>query len=80
MHYLKHRYADSNGDLKAGKALPALIWTAVILMILHVVEIILWALAYLLLLPGDHGIDSFEKAAYFSAVTFTTLGYGDILP
>ena len=52
-------------------------WTALVLMMLHVVEVLLWALAYLLFLPGDH-LDSFEKAAYFSVVTFTTLGYGDI--
>ncbi len=35
-----------------------------------------WALAYLLFLPGDH-LATFDKATYFSVVTFTTLGYGD---
>ena len=40
------------------------------------VEVVLWATTYRLL-PGNH-LDSFEKATYFSMVTFTTLGYGDI--
>ena len=72
-----HFYTDSDGYFKERKALPAVIWTAVVLMMLHVIEVVLWAVAYLLLLPGGH-LDSFEKAAYFSMVTFTTLGYGDI--
>ena len=29
-------------------------------------------------LPGITEFDSFEKALYFSMVTFTTLGYGEI--
>ncbi|MEZ5579160.1 MAG: potassium channel family protein [Candidatus Competibacteraceae bacterium] len=43
---------------------------------LHVVEVTLWALTYILL-PGDQ-LDTFEKSLYFSVVSFTTLGYGDI--
>ncbi len=51
---------------------------------------ILWTLIYLLMLTIDptslHGIEfdnwrqSFPRAAYYSFVTLTTLGYGDILP
>ncbi len=77
IRYLSYRYVGPDGYFKARKALPAVTWTALFLMMLHVVEILLWALAYLLLLPGNH-LETFEKAAYFSAVTFTTLGYGDI--
>jgi voltage-gated potassium channel Kch len=44
--------------------------------VLQLVEAIVWALAYLLMLPGD--LSTFEEATYFSVVTFTTLGYGDI--
>ena len=39
------------------------------------VEVLLWAAAYLAL----HAIEGFEKAVYFSMVTFTTLGYGEIV-
>jgi len=40
----------------------------------HVVEIVLWAAAYRL--AGE--LRSFEEAVYFSAVTFATIGYGDV--
>lgn len=40
-----------------------------------IVEVLLWALAYMAL--GE--IDGLEPAFYFSMVTFTTLGYGDIV-
>jgi voltage-gated potassium channel Kch len=39
------------------------------------IEVALWAAAYLIL----GAISSVEKALYFSGVTFTTLGYGDVL-
>jgi len=38
-------------------------------------EVYLWALVYLLL----GAIEGLEQALYFSMVTFTTLGYGDIV-
>jgi hypothetical protein len=41
------------------------------------VQILIWAVAYRLLTPVQP-IDTLESAVYFSAVTFTTLGYGDI--
>jgi hypothetical protein len=46
-------------------------------MLLHCVQILIWAVAYRLLTPVQP-IDTLESAVYFSAVTFTTLGYGDI--
>ncbi|MGR9108428.1 MAG: potassium channel family protein [Gammaproteobacteria bacterium] len=40
-----------------------------------VFEILIWAFAYQLI----NAIQDFEQATYFSMVTFTTLGYGDIV-
>ena len=77
LRHLMHRYADPNGNFKARAALPAVTFTALVLLLLHMIEVVLWALAYLLVLPGDH-LATFERATYFSVVTFTTLGYGDI--
>ncbi|MCP3867313.1 MAG: two pore domain potassium channel family protein [Gammaproteobacteria bacterium] len=77
MRYLFYRFTDSGGFFKAHRALPAVMSTAVVLMLLHLLEVVLWAVAYLLLLPLSH-LDTLEKAIYFSLVTFTTLGYGDI--
>ena len=40
----------------------------------HVLEIWLWAFAFLM----TREVQSLESALYFSIVTFTTVGYGDI--
>ena len=42
--------------------------------IAHIIEIMLWAAVYRL--AGE--LRSFEEAAYFSAITFATIGYGDV--
>ena len=48
----------------------------VIMMFLaSVMEVCVWALTYLAL----NAIEGFERALYFSMVTFTTLGYGDVV-
>jgi hypothetical protein len=41
----------------------------------HLVHVALWAIAFLLI--GE--ISTFEKAFYFSAQNYTSLGYGDIV-
>ncbi len=59
------------------------IWKNVTIMIVvtlvmaaaHLVEIVLWAAAY----RAISEIAAFEKAFYFSAQNYTTLGYGDIV-
>jgi voltage-gated potassium channel len=51
--------------------------TACVLILLHVLEAFLWALLFMVL-PAQGGLDSFHDALYFSMITFTTLGYGDI--
>jgi len=59
------------------KVVRILISTSVFLIFIHIVQASLWAILYLKL-PGIVEFDSFEKAIYFSLVTFTTLGYGEI--
>ncbi len=54
-----------------------MISTAVFLISIHLVQAALWALVYMLL-PGITEFETFEKSMYFSLVTFTTLGYGEI--
>ena len=58
--------------------LKALILTAVWLLLTHILETVIWAVAYCFIVGGDK-FANFEDAAYFSTVTFTTLGYGDIV-
>lgn len=51
--------------------------TVLVLIMLHTIQIAIWAVAYLMLVDVSE-LTSFETALYFSFVTFTTLGYGDI--
>ena len=44
---------------------------------MHLSQILVWAVTYRFLVPDDE-LQSLEKSMYFSFVTFTTLGYGDI--
>jgi hypothetical protein len=74
---LDRSFADELGVITRHRAAPAIATTALVLLLLHWVEILIWACAYLLLEPVAP-IATFEAAVYFSAVTFTTLGYGDI--
>lgn len=46
-----------------------------IMYLVGIVEVLVWAAAYL----AFDVVEGFEKAIYFSAVTFTTLGYGDVV-
>ena len=52
-------------------------FTAIVLIALHSVEVVVWALTYRWL-PAATVLQTFEESVYFSLVTFTTLGYGDI--
>ena len=67
------------GDLRL--ALRTLVrqpgFSAVVILTLHIVEVTIWAGVYFGALPDAAGW-SFEQAVYFSLVTFTTLGYGEI--
>jgi voltage-gated potassium channel Kch len=51
--------------------------TVIVLLLLHIVEVTAWAMTYLAI-PDITEVTTYEEAVYFSTVTFTTLGYGDI--
>ncbi len=76
IRHIGRRYADQQ-SWRRRTAIMILIRTVLVLIALHAVEIMLWAGSYILLLPAGE-LASFEQAVYFSIVTFTTLGYGDI--
>lgn len=71
------RFTAARAHQRRVNMLNLLASTAVILLVLHTVQILLWAFAYLYLLPPTV-LSTLEEAAYFSFVTFTTLGYGDV--
>ncbi|UHD15657.1 potassium channel family protein [Thiocapsa bogorovii] len=77
MRLLFRHLLDANGHVRPNRALTAVVVTVLGLLLLHSVQILVWAVAFRLLTPVQT-IDTLEAAIYFSAVTFTTLGYGDI--
>jgi hypothetical protein len=54
----------------------AMVTTVLGLFLVHTIEVWLWAFAYL----GIGAVNGLESAVYFSTVTFSTVGYGDITP
>jgi len=73
----RHRFADRDTGWRLGEAVRVLIGTGIVLIVLHTVQILLWAGAYVFVVAPD-AFASVQEAVYFSFVTFTTLGYGDI--
>lgn len=59
------------------KALAISLFTAWLLVGV-VLEVLVWAAVYLAL-PGITVLGNLETAFYFSMVTFTTVGYGDVV-
>ncbi len=53
-------------------------WTAAALILMHVVEVVIWGTAYYFL-PDVLPTKTYEDAVYFSMVTFTSLGFGDVV-
>ena len=76
LHRIWRRYHDSAQRITVPAKAGVVIRTALFMIVLHFVEIVLWAIAYVLVDADE--LETFEAAVYFSAVTFTTLGYGDL--
>ena len=74
---LLRTYGSSSEQADGFSMLKTISATAVFLLALHFVEVVVWSIAYLTL-PGEQ-FSSIEAASYFSIVTFTSLGYGDIV-
>ena len=77
VRYLVSEFMNRAGKLVSRRMLAALTIAALVLVFLHALEIVIWAGVYKALVPAGELAD-FEAAVYFSFVTFTTLGYGDI--
>jgi hypothetical protein len=56
--------------------MAVMVATAVVLMVAHTLEVLVWALAYAIVGAAPAGSD----LLYFAFVNYTTLGYGDITP
>jgi hypothetical protein len=64
----------------ASPAMPRPVWALIrlasLLLVLHLLEMSVWAAAYV---AGDV-LPDFETALYYSVKSYTTVGYGDVLP
>ena len=75
---LRKRESEHFSPVQRLDGVKLLCTTAGQLLLLHVLEVIVWAIAYLLIVDID-ALEDIEAAIYFSMVTFTSLGYGDIV-
>lgn len=84
VHWLARRYAGRTPRRDRGAMLRIIF----ALLGLHVVEIWCYGLAYWALtrvpgagfVHGEHGMDTLFDAVYLSAITFSTVGFGDLAP
>ena len=60
----------------ASAALAVMIATVSVLMLAHIAEVSVWALAYALVDAAPSGADVLD----FAFVNYTTLGYGNVVP
>jgi hypothetical protein len=69
---MRSRHAPPTRGWPIAWLLVRLAW---LLVLIHLVEITIWALFY----RWQHCLPDAESAFYFSGVTYTTLGYGDLV-
>lgn len=72
---LRHIRRSGLDTTRFWKVCWMLILMASWMIVLHLLEITIWAVFY----AAEHGMPNLETAMYFSAVTYTTTGYGDLV-
>jgi len=77
VRHLMRCFVQARSGVPPAVAMRVLVSTGTVLVGLHTVQIGLWAVVYRFL-PTAADLPSNEAAIYFSFVTFTTLGYGDV--
>ena len=63
-------------DFRPRRNLPVFLLLFLVIVGLHLVEIFLWAFVYF----WRGGFPDFATAVYYSTTSYTTVGYGDVLP
>jgi len=64
--------------IKNAYILKALLFTFFLFSFIHIIHSLVWALCYHIIPETSAEFSDFSETLYFSLVTFTTLGYGDI--
>lgn len=65
-------------NITNSRILKVLLFSFVLFTIIHIAHALVWAFCYYSIPETASQFTSFSEAVYFSLVTFTTLGYGDI--
>ncbi len=78
LQHQRRRFREVHAQAGMRTLLSLLGMTLTVLTTLHVLQIVLWAMAYLWI-PAITVLKDLEEAVYFSLVTFTTVGYGDLV-
>lgn len=78
IRFLMDQARRTNSHSGRLRSLLILCATAVVLLTLHIVEVLIWGVAYLWLV-GQPRFADLETAIYFSTVTYSSLGFGDIV-
>lgn len=68
----------NNGDITNGGILRVLLFSFMLFTLIHTLHSLVWAGCYYAIPETASQFSSFSESVYFSMVTFTTLGYGDI--
>lgn len=69
---------DKKSEYQKQRWQTHIVWVGgsiLLMFIVSILEVVIWAFTFLAL----HAFEGLEQAFYFSMVTFTTLGYGDVL-
>lgn len=68
----------SKNGITNTKILKVLLFSFLLFTLIHTFHSLVWAFCYYIIPETASQFSSFSESVYFSMVTFTTLGYGDI--
>lgn len=68
----------NENDISNSKILKVLLYSILLFTAIHAIHSLIWAFCYYMIPQTAIQFTSFSESVYFSMVTFTTLGYGDI--
>ncbi|MBV1923772.1 MAG: potassium channel family protein [Flavobacteriaceae bacterium] len=78
VYWLRKISASIKNDITNIRILKILLFSFLLFTLIHTIHSLVWAFCYYIIPETAIEFSSFSETVYFSMVTFTTLGYGDI--
>jgi len=75
IHWIRHHIARGMDKMSELHSIRFMIWCTTVLINLHMLQILLWAAFYRWVC-----FPSWESSFYFSTTSYSTVGYGDVVP